>query len=370
MHRADAEVSSRVHRTRLRQGHGLGHQLTGPVTFTAAATADSSTCGTGDFAGHGIHLGRRAEMTRRGDPVKMTGVQWYEAAGSIQDVDGHGAARFSMADRCRKHTRQPDLRGQTQQPGGMSKAGRGALRPAVAHHLDDHTTSRQQVDPPTQQHACPVGTPCLQGLAHVRARPEQDQQCQRSGPRVDGMLGDNLCAADRSAAFTTQMGLGHQAAQPAPADARLHPGALPARQHRDPRESGIDLCSTPCWVGATWLKPLALLKPLISLKPLTCNGIGSPLPHSQVHTKHRSNAGLVAGLDETHRAIEAVTVGQGERWLTQRRGTFHQRRRGRCAVTQREAGRDVQVGKGITHEVLVTAMNSGNGRLMGSPSAP
>ena len=51
-------------------------------------------------------------MTRRGNPVKMTRVQWHEAAGSIKDVDSHGAARVGMADRSREHGRQPDLCGQ------------------------------------------------------------------------------------------------------------------------------------------------------------------------------------------------------------------------------------------------------------------
>ena len=115
-------------------------------------------------------------MTRHGDPVEMTRVQWHEATGGIKDVDGHGAARICMADRCRKYCRQPGLRGQAQQPGGMSQAGRGTLRPAMAHHLKDHPVPRQQVDPLTQQHACPVRTARQQSLAHVRARPEQDHQ--------------------------------------------------------------------------------------------------------------------------------------------------------------------------------------------------
>ena len=57
MHRADTEVGVRVQRTRLRQSQCVGHQLTCPVTFTAATTANPSTCGLGDVAGHGIHLG-------------------------------------------------------------------------------------------------------------------------------------------------------------------------------------------------------------------------------------------------------------------------------------------------------------------------
>ena len=114
-----------------------------------------------------------------------------------------------MADRCREHSRQTDFCGQTKQPGGMPEAGWGALRPTVVDHLDDHTAARQQVDPLTQQHACPVGTARQQGLTHVRARPKQDQQSQRSGPRIDGMLSDELCAADRGSAFTTEVGLGH-----------------------------------------------------------------------------------------------------------------------------------------------------------------
>src|SRR5664280_374746 len=88
-------------------------------------------------------------MTRGGDPVEMTGVQWHETTGSVQDVDGDSITRVDMADRRGEHARQPDLGGQTQQPGGMPKAGRGALGPAVAYHLDDHTTSGQQVDPLT-----------------------------------------------------------------------------------------------------------------------------------------------------------------------------------------------------------------------------
>src|SRR5665647_684898 len=48
-----------------------------------------------------------------------------------------------------------------------------------------------------------------QGLTHVRGRPEQDHQSQRSAARVDGMFGNELCAADRGSAFTTEVGLGH-----------------------------------------------------------------------------------------------------------------------------------------------------------------
>jgi hypothetical protein len=317
-------------------------------------------------------------MTCRGDPVEMTRVQWYEATGSIKDVDGHGAARIGMADRCREHGGQPDLCGQAQQPGGMPEAGRGARRPAMTHHLDDHPAARQQVDPPAQEHARPIGTAGQQGLAHVRARPEQDHQSQRSGPWVDGMLGNKLCAADGSSTFTTEVGLGHQTTQPAPTDAGVDPGALPTRQHRDPRVPGIDLGAAPDWIGPTSADPTCL-------NSLPGNGIGKPVPHSQVHPEHRSDACLVAGLHEAHRSVQSVAVGQGQRRLALRAGEFHQRRRGRCAVTQREAGRDVQVGKGVTHYCVavcrvavcrvavgcaVTAMNSGNGRLMGRPSAP
>ena len=220
-------------------------------------------------------------MTRRGDPVEMTRVQWHEATGSIEDVDGHGTARIGMADRGREHSRQPGLSGQAQQPGCMPEAGWGALRPAVAHHLNDHTAARQQVDPLAQQHACPVRTARQQGLTHVRARPEQDHQSQRSSPRVDGMLGDKLRTADRGPAFTTEMGLGHQTTQPSPADARVDPRALPACQHRDPRMSGIDLGAAPKGIDTP------------RLDSLPCNSIGLPVLHSQVHSKHRSDAGLV-----------------------------------------------------------------------------
>src|SRR5664279_3086025 len=109
------------------------------------------------------------------------------------------------------------------------------------------------------------------------------------------MLGDELCAADRSSAFTTEVGLGHQTAQPAPTDARVDPRALPTCQHRDPRMSGIDLGAAPKGIDTP------------RLDSLPCNSIGLPVLHSQVHSKHRSDSGLVAGLHETHRAIESVS---------------------------------------------------------------
>ena len=161
------------------------------------------------------------------------------------------------------------------------------------------------------------------------------------------MLGNKLCAADGSSAFTTEMGLGHQTTQPAPADTGVDPGALPTRQHRDPRVPGIDLGAAPDWIGPTSAGPTCA--GLTHLVPLPGNGIGKSASHGQVHSEHRSDACLVAGLHETHRSIQSVAVGQGQRGLALRAGTFHQRRRGRCAVTQREAGRDVQVGKGVTH---------------------
>jgi len=74
-----------------------------------------------------------------------------------------------------------------------------------------------------------------------------------------------------------------------------------------------------------------------------------PVPNSQINPQHGGDTGLIAGLCEPHCTIESVAVGQSECRLTQCRGAFHQRRRGRCAVTQREAGRHVQVGKGFTH---------------------
>lgn len=322
-------------------------------------------------------------MTCRGHPVEMTRVQWHEAAGSIKDVNGHSPAGIGMADRSSEHSRQPGLGGQTQQPGSMSEAGWCALRPAMAHHLDDHTTARQQVDPLAQQPACPVGASRQQGLAHVRGRPEQDQQRQLSCSRVDGVLGDELGAGDRGSALTTEVGLGHQPAQPAPTDAWVDSCALPTCQHRDPRVSRIDLSTAPGRAGTTSASATdvgAASFDTSSLNPLTYNGIGSPGSHCQVHAEHRGDADLVAGLHKAHGTIEPVAVGQGERGLAQRGSTFHQRRWGRCAVTQRVAGRDVQVGKSIAHCYVtgcrvaacrpVTAMNSGNGRLMGSPSAP
>src|ERR1035437_10192493 len=106
------------------------------------------------------------------------------------------------------------------------------------------------------------------------------------------MLGDELCAANRSSAFTTEVGLGHQTAQPAPTDARADPRALPSGQYRDPRVSETAVCTAPGWVNTP------------PLGPMPCNNSGLPRAHGQIHPKHRSNAGLVAGLYETHRAIE------------------------------------------------------------------
>ena len=168
-------------------------------------------------------------MTRCSDPVEMTSAQRHEATSSIKDVDSHGAAGIGMADRSREHCRQPELCGQTQQSGGVPEAGGCALRPAVAHHLDDHTTAWQQVDPLAQQQTGQVGTARQQCLAHVRARPEEDHQSQLTGPRVDRMLRDELGTGDRTSSFTAEVGLGHQTAQPAPTNARVDPGALPAR---------------------------------------------------------------------------------------------------------------------------------------------
>jgi len=74
----------------------------------------------------------------------------------------------------------------------MPKAG-GVPRPAVAYHSMTNTTSGQQADPLMQQCACPVRTARQQGLAHIRARPEQDHQSQLSGPGSMAMLGDELC---------------------------------------------------------------------------------------------------------------------------------------------------------------------------------
>ena len=267
-------------------------------------------------------------MARSGDPVEMSCAQWHEATGGIQDVDGHCAARIGMADRSGEYCCHPGLGGQTQQPGGMPEAGWCARRAAVAHHLDDHTPVRQKVDPPAQQQAGLVGTSRQQGPAHVRARTQKDHQGELAGPRVNGMLGDELRVADRGSAFPAEMGLGHQTAQPAPADARVDPAALPARQHRHPRVSGIDLGAAPNRAGATGPNPLPHNDngPWNDSEP--CAGIGSARSDGQVHAEHRCDAGLVAGLDKTHRAIESVAVGQCERGLVQRRGTFHQRRRG------------------------------------------
>ena len=75
VHRAEAQIGARVQRAGLRQSHGVGHQLTGPVTFTADATTDPGTEGPSDVTGYGIHLGRRGEMACRGHPVEMTRVQ-------------------------------------------------------------------------------------------------------------------------------------------------------------------------------------------------------------------------------------------------------------------------------------------------------
>ena len=131
------------------------------------------------------------------------------------------------------------------------------------------------------------------------------------------MLGDELCAGDRNSAFTTEVGLGHQTTQPAPTGTRVKARALPAGQHCDPRMSGIDLGAAPGWIDAT------------RLDPSHCNSVGFLLPYSQIHPQHRSDAGLVARLHETHRAIKSIAVGQGQRGLAQRRGTLHQCRRSR-----------------------------------------
>ena len=101
-----------------------------------------------------------------------------------------------------------------------------------------------------------------------------------------------------------------------------------------------------CWCDRCWHDQNVGAS---SLNPSPRNGIGSLGAHRQIHAEHRGDACLVASLHKAHCAVESVAIGQGERGLAQRGGTFHQRRRGRSAVTQRESGRDVQVGKSIMH---------------------
>ena len=74
-----------------------------------------------------------------------------------------------------------------------------------------------------------------------------------------------LGAADWDTAFTTEVGPGHQTAQPAPADARVDPRALPTCQHRDPR------MSLPPTVSGS----VTLMRCHANVKPRECHRVKS-----------------------------------------------------------------------------------------------
>jgi len=288
-------------------------------------------------------------MTRGGDPVEDDGCPAARDDGQRPRTSTVTASPGSTWRTAAVSTLGSPASVARPAAGRMPKGWPGCPRARRAYHLDDHTTSGQQADPLMQQCACPVRTARQQGLAHIQssARAGPPEPALRSPGRWHAR--DELCAADRSPPFTAEVGLGHQTTQPTPTGPRGEPRALTECQHRDPG------CR-----GSTSAPPLTGLTRPARIRWAATSWVASA--HSQIHPKHRSDTGLVAGLHETHAPIESVTIGQPPARAGPVPRHVPPTSPGSMRRNATRIRRDVQVGKSITHVALATAMNSGSGR--------
>ena len=90
----------------------------------------------------------------------------------------------------------------------------------------------------------------------------------------------------------------------------------------------------------------------------------------EVDAEDRVDARLGARLDEPHRTVEAVTVGQGQRRLTPRHGPLDQRGGGGGAVLHRVPRRDMEVDEGLARRWQPPGARCPRGLPLGPPLDP
>ena len=341
----DPEVDGRVLDALHGERDARPEQRPGTLAGQGAAAADPRTGGLEDVARHGIHRRSGTEVACRGDPVEVTDVEGDEPPGGVEDVDGGGLPRVGVPHGSGEDDADAVLPGECVEPGRVTEAGRGALGPAVADDLDGDRVARQQGPPPSQRRVGPGALQCEDRTADVGVGTEQDDE--RAGATLGGVdarrrgqLGDELGRAHRLAPLTAEVGAGDEAAQPAPACARVETEVTTPGEDGHPRQPGVhdgaaaDRGARPRRRTTTVRRPAR---------------VGHFVTDGEVDAEDRGDPGVGAGLDEPHRAVEPVPVGQGQRRLAPGHGPLHEGGGGRGAVLHGVSGGDVQVDEGVVH---------------------
>ena len=325
------------------QAAGAGNQraLLGDESGTdeqVRTGAPASTDQPGQLVSDLGHLLPRLQVALGVVAVDVPGIEDDEPPGGVEDI-GHRCVRpVDVPDGIGEHRRHPLLGGEGEQP-GRTMSGTGA---PVVDDLDEQVVGADRVPPAVQVPACEIRSAGGQCAADVGVGSEQHEQ-------PSGMRGDQVDAAHRPATLAGKMSGTDESAQRAPTL------DVPS-QHRDPRVPRVDVGPA---AGRHPAHPPATSRPV--RPPVTGVGdVDRNLVDGEVDSEDRPHPSRLAGLDEPHRTIGTVPIGQRERLLAVLGGPLDERMRVRRAVAHRVAGRHVQVGEWITHPDA-TARTGSNG---------
>ncbi len=291
-----AQVALGVQHAPLGEPPGLDEQIAGRVAV-----------GPADQLGDLRHLLAGFEVRLAGHVLQMPAVQRYELAGGVEHVRHRAVRRVEIADGVAQHRGDPRLFGQSEQAGRPV----GLPLALVIDDLDDHLVDA--FPPRREPGGGEVGPPGGDRLPDVGGGAEQHDE-------TGGVLGDQLRGGDQAAVrppparrrprapspiagrrpWPGQMRRGHQPAQGRP--------AAPAYgQHHHPPAAG---------------------------KP-------------EVDAENRTNVIFLTGHEVLDGSVQAIAIGQRERFHAELGGLPDECLRPRDAVPERVSGRGPQVDEGV-----------------------
>ena len=317
----------------------------------------------GDLEGVGAHLRGAREVPGVGDPVEVARVEDDEAAGGVEQVDGAHLVGVDVAHRGGEDGGDAGRVGEGEQPGSVRPASGGSFRTTVQHHLDGETVTGQHRLPGREQVPGAVSATREGCPPDVGVGAEQHEQPTRPTclPDVVSPGGQQITSGHRDPPLAAQVGLRDEPAQGSPPRTGRHPGDLAAGEHAHPWAAGVDDGPTPHG-GARALGVTHGIRSRTAVPGGTAsrdaaartgasNRTTGAHVDGEVDPEDRVDAGPPARRGELHRAVEPVTVGEGQRTLAVGDGALDELLGHRGAVAHREPRGDVEVGEPV-HDAL------------------
>ncbi len=285
MHRAEAEIGDRV------EDALLGELLGGREQPPGGGALGAHPRQTGDLGGDLGHLRGRLQVALTGATVDVPLVERDQAAGGVQDVGDGGVLATGVPHRVGEHDWGVLLVGPAEHAG--REGGRPPRRSGAAV-VDDLAHHRGDLGaPPPPPVGGEVGASGGEQPTDVGVGTEQHDEGTLGGGVLTEVVGDQRGVDGGAAAASCCLGAGMRGGdQPA----QRRPPLRPTGEDGDPGQPGVDAPAPPG--GSTGAGR-------------RCARHGDGL-EGEISAEHRCDPGGKGGPGETHRAPDAVAVGETE----------------------------------------------------------